>query len=539
MSTPEDVAFDRAYVQAHGLYGFLKLCFHVICPAEVYKDGPHIQQVCNHVEAALLGFVRRLIIEVPPGSLKSVIASVIANAYVWGPLGRPSKKFLYVAYEPDQATKDARRCQALIESEWFQDRWPTTLQGAKQITYYTNDKGGFRRSCSIEGGITGKHPDVTIVDDPTNAKHAIGSAALLKTALTRAVDLWNGVISMRASDPKTNVQIVIMQRLHEADLAGFLQSQKEGMPWTVLRLPMYFEASDPCFTYLDSGAPLGGDWRGTEGEPLCPARWDEAWLQDKKHHLGNEWSAQYQQRPSNVHGQIFQRKWFKYWDADELKQRGANVNTGDGFDELICSWDFTFKGTAGSDFVCGQVWARLGADYFLLERVYKRMNFPQSLQAIQAMCRRWPRIGAKVVEDKANGPAVIASLERKLPGLVPWENSKGKIANANAVSYLHRAGNVWYPPGYEHEKGDESHVECMAKFPFARHDDTVDAETQALAYFESNQNTLFAAIAAAAAEDERAALAATHAAQQAATCRARTPEEYRPALQAQGHAPGQ
>src|SRR3954468_18596218 len=111
-STREDIEFDRAYVKAHGLYGLLKICWPIICPAEVYKDGPHIEQVCLHVEAALLGLVRRLIIEVPPGSLKSVIASVIANAYAWGPLGRPSKKFLYVAYEPDQATKDARRCQA-------------------------------------------------------------------------------------------------------------------------------------------------------------------------------------------------------------------------------------------------------------------------------------------------------------------------------------------------------------------------------------------------------------------------------------------
>lgn len=507
-TSAEDIAFDRAYVKAHGLYGLLKLCWPIICPAEVYKDGPHIEQVCLHVEAALHGLVRRLIIEVPPGSLKSVIASVIANAYAWGPMGMPSKKFLYVAYEPDQATKDARRCQALIESEWFQERWPTTLQGAKQITYYTNNCGGFRRSCSIEGGITGKHPDVTIIDDPTNAKNAIGNAGVLKTALTRAVDLWNGVISMRAADPKTNVQIVIMQRLHDSDLAGYLQDQKTGMPWCVLRLPMYFEADDSCVTYLDPqpgndnaqehGPRLGGDWRQEEGEPLCPARWSEEWLQDKKNALGEAWSAQYQQRPANKLGQIFRRSWFRFWDSDMLLRDGANPYTGEGFDELACSWDLTFKDTLGSDFVCGQVWGRLGPNYYMLDRVYRRLSFPNTLTAIEAQLRRWTAIGPKLIEDKANGPAVISVLERKIAGLIARNPEGSKVTRANAVSFLHRAGNVYYPPEYQGATGDDSHVEQMAKFPLAKHDDSVDAETQVLLYFLENRNTLYDALAALA-----------------------------------------
>lgn len=499
-STQEDIDFDRAYVGKHGLYGFVKLTWSQVCPGEKFADGPHIAQIANHLEAAAHGLIRRLMINVPPGSTKSLLTSVFWPAFTWGPLDMASKKWLFTSFDGELATRDANRSRDLIESTWYQERWPNVnLSGAAQSTYYTNDHGGFRRSVAITGNITGRHPDITVVDDPTNAKNALLNQAVMKTELKKTQAIWKGVIVNRRADPNTNVQVIIMQRLHDADLAGFLQDeakQEGGTEWTVLRLPMHYEADVPCITYLDNGARFGGDWRTREGEPLCPARWSEEATRDLQRAMGNEWSAQYQQRPANAQGQIFKRAWFRYWNADELRRRGANPYTGEGFDNLICSWDFTFKSSMGSDFVCGQVWAKLVADYFMLERVYKRMNFPNSLTAIEAMIRRWPTMGAKVVEDKANGPAIIASLERKVSGLVPWPNSRGKIANANAVSYLHRSGNVWYPPEFEHATGDEAHVECMAKFPLAKHDDSVDAETQALAYLEENRNALFEALAA-------------------------------------------
>lgn len=497
-STREEIDFDRAYVRAHGLYGFEKLAWHIVCPGEKFTEGKHVEQVCLHTEAALLGLIRKLIIEVPPGSTKSVSVAVMANAYSWGPLNRPQQKFLYTAYDPDLATRDAKKTQDLIQSEWFQERWPLELSGTAQVKYYTNVKGGFRRSCGIEGGITGRHPDVVVVDDPTNAKNAIGNAALMKTSLLRVQKVWGGVLGSRGADPKTVVQIIIMQRLHDEDLAGYLQSQaKDGGPkFCVLRLPMAFEAADPCWTKLDDGTPFGGDWRTEDGELLCEARWDLPTLEERKKELGNEYSAQYQQRPASAQGQIFQRIWFRYWSPDLVRAAGADPYTGAGFDLLICSWDFTFKDTFGSDFVCGQVWGKLGPNYLMLERIYRRMNFPNSLTSISSQLRRWPLIGAKLVEDKANGPAIISSLQLTIPGLIPVEPKGSKVARANAVSYLHRSGNVYYPPEFRTDTGDESHVECMAKFPLAKHDDSVDAETQALAYFQESTNQLYEALAA-------------------------------------------
>jgi predicted phage terminase large subunit-like protein len=136
------------------------------------------------------------------------------------------------------------------------------------------------------------------------------------------------------------------------------------------------------------------------------------------------------------------------------------------------------------------VWARKGADFYLVDRVYERLNFPNTLVAFQAQLRRFPQIGPKLIEDKANGPAVISTLERKIPGLVAVTPEGGKIARANAISYLHRAGNVYYPAEFEHDVRDTSHVLNMIGFPHARHDDSVDAETQMLTYWAAQHNAL-------------------------------------------------
>jgi predicted phage terminase large subunit-like protein len=496
----EDIAFDRAYVKRHGLYGFVKLCFAIVAPNTPFVDGPHIRQICIHLEAASLGLLRHLIINVPPGSSKSLTTSVLWPAFVWGPMGQPHKKWLFTSFDSGLATRDADLSRQLIESEWFQKRWPLewSRAGRLAITDFGTSKGGTRRSVGVGGKITGRHPDIIVVDDPIKAAKTQGNAGIKKTDLMAVQTWWGGTMASRGADPKKTVRVVIMQRLHDDDLTGFIlnRAKNGGQEYQHLRLPMRYEPEEPCVTYLDNGMRLGGDWRTREGELLCADRWGDAQVDQLERDLGQEFSAQYQQRPARKGGQIFQKAWFRYWTADMLQGRGANPYTGEGFDNLICSWDFTFKDTLGSDYVCGQVWGKLGPDYFMLERVYQRMNFPNSLTAIETQLRRWPRIGAKVVEDKANGPAILASLERKVSGLVAWPNSKGKIANANSVSYLHRAGNVFYPPEFEHATGDDSHVECMAKFPLARHDDTVDAETQALAYFEENRNRLYEALKA-------------------------------------------
>lgn len=487
-SSPEDIAFDRAYVQAYGLYGFLKLAWPRLRPGIPFVDGPHIRQVCNHLEAASLGLITRLVINVPPGTGKSITAGVCWPAYTWGPMGMPEKKWIFAGYSPALSGRDAREARELIESEWYQERWPVQILD-RADTDYRNAKRGWRFSTSIRGPVTGRHADIQVVDDPIKPIQASGAAAITGHELEFVKSWWGGTMSTRMANPKTCVRVIIMQRLHEEDLAGHCLESGE---YVHLCLPMRFDPEHVCRT------GFGGDWRTHEGELLCPERFGEKEVLGLERDLGVFASAQLDQRPARAGGQIFHEAWLRYWTADMFPV-GVNPLTGEGFDELVSSWDFTFKDTLGSDFVCGQVWARLGADLFMLDRIYERLNLPNSLTAIQAQCRRWPHIGAKLVEDKANGPAVIATLERKIPGLIAREPLGSKVTRANAVSYMHRAGNIYYRPidlAERKAKIPNGHVKAIVGFPLAKFDDTVDSETQALAYFEEQHNTLFAAIEA-------------------------------------------
>lgn len=503
----DDIALDRAYVAKWGLYGLLKVAWGTVCPLETFQDNWHLQEICDCIGAVVggtaegkRGKISRLLVNVPPSSSKSLITSVLLPAYVWGPLQEPFRKFMYATYAREMATRDANKCRDLIRSKWFQDRWHLELDGSKQSVFYTTRDGGWRFSDGMGAGqFTGRHPDYLVVDDPISAQDAKGSASELKTTMLERQQTWDGVLSSRGVDPNNKKQIVICQRLHDEDLVGYLLArakQADGVQYQLLRLPMLYEADAPCLIYNDDGTLFGGDWRSQEGQMLAPVRWNEKAIEQLKFEQGNAWSAQYQQRPASKAGQIFRRAWFRFWNADDLMRENANPYTGDGFDEVICSWDLTFKDTLGSDFVCGQVWARLGPNYYLLDRVYRRLSFPNTLTAIEAQLRRWSCIGAKLIEDKANGPAVISVLVRKVSGLIPVEPQGSKIARANAVSYLHRAGNVYYPPEYSGAVGEDSHTEQLAKFPLAKHDDSVDAETQALLYFTENRNALYDAIAA-------------------------------------------
>lgn len=217
--------------------------------------------------------------------------------------------------------------------------------------------------------------------------------------------------------------------------------------------------------------PLGRE----PGQPLCPELFTKQALESIKTSVGSYWWASlYQQRPSPAEGGIFKRHWWQYYRQAPGK-----------FDEIIQSWDMSFKDKATSDFVVGQVWGRSGADKYLLDQVRGRMDFTATLQAVRSLSAKWPQARAKLVEDKANGPAVIATLKREISGLIPVEPQGSKEARAWAVQPEVEAGNVYIPdPGIASWVHD--FVEECAAFPNGAHDDQVDAMTQALLRFAAN-----------------------------------------------------
>jgi predicted phage terminase large subunit-like protein len=298
------------------------------------------------------------------------------------------------------------------------------------------------------------------------------------------VDWFDIVMSTRVNDPRTAAKVVVMQRCHQQDLSGHLLEQGG---WEHLCLPAEYEGP-PCVTVIGWADP-----RTEHGELLWPERFGRREIDDLKRSLGSYAAAgQLQQRPSPAGGGVFKRHWFRYWQPRGMDLPPVVVRMPDGSQQSIAaievprlvgdqlqSWDCAFKDLETSDYVVGQVWGRVGALYFLGDQVRGRMDFPATLEAVRQLSGKWPKTVAKLIEDKANGSAVIQMLAREIPGILPVNPEGGKVARAAAVSPLIEAGNVYLPhPAYAPWIND--FIEECAAFPNGAHDDQVDAMTQAL-----------------------------------------------------------
>jgi predicted phage terminase large subunit-like protein len=226
--------------------------------------------------------------------------------------------------------------------------------------------------------------------------------------------------------------------------------------------------------------PPGRRFIHEAGQPLNPEREGLTELAAMKRDLGTYgWNGQYQQDPTPPTGAVINIGWWRFWKRKGPTEPGRSIILPSRFDEILQSWDMTFKEKSDTDFVVGQVWGRRGSDKFLLDQIRGRMNFPSTITAIRAMTAKWPRARLKLVEDKANGPAIIDTLRGQIPGLVAVNPMGDKVARAYAVSPDIEAGDVYIPDPSECPwVGD--FLSEWTKFPKGDNDDQVDAGTQAL-----------------------------------------------------------
>jgi predicted phage terminase large subunit-like protein len=209
---------------------------------------------------------------------------------------------------------------------------------------------------------------------------------------------------------------------------------------------------------------------GLEREALHPDRFGIQALRRIRANIGEyEWSALYQQHPTPRGGGVFKAKWIRHW--------GVLPKV---FDRVIQSWDFTFKDAAKSDNVSGQVWMKAGGNFYLLDCDTAKMDFVSQIRAMRRMSSKWPEAVGKVVEDKANGPAIVSVLGSEIPGIIPYTPRGSKTARAYAVSPLFEAGNVYLPPVDAEHPWVREYIDELLAFPNGEHDDRVDATTQAL-----------------------------------------------------------
>ena len=386
----------------------------------------------------------------PPRHGKSQVVSKKFPAWY---LGRnPNNEIIITSYAADLAYDFSRMARNTLR-DWGH-LWDVQLAADSSAVgrWGINEHAGALMAAGVGGPITGRGAHVAIIDDPLKN----WEDALSETIRQKVWDWY--LTTLRTRLAPGGAIVLVMTRWHEDDLAGRLLAEASigGEKWEVISLAAEAEKDDPL-------GRKPGEW-------LWPERYPPAEYEDTKTALGTQkWVALYQQRPSPPEGSIIKRQWWQYYREPPAK-----------FDEIIQSWDCAFKDLSTSDFVVGQVWGRVGAEYYLLDQTRDRMDFPATLQAVRQLTSKWPRARAKLIEDKANGTAVIQVLKKEIPGIIAVEPQGGKEARASAVSPSIEAGNAYLPQNAPWVK---DFVDECAAFPNGAHDDQVDAMSQALMRF--------------------------------------------------------
>jgi predicted phage terminase large subunit-like protein len=324
-----------------------------------------------------------------------------------------------------------------------------------RIGEFSNHNGdGAYVGVGVGSGLTGRPVDIGIIDDPVKNE----KEALSPTVKEGHWNWYQSVFTTRLSE--NSGQIIMATSWAEDDLPGKVQAQFAGDPrLTVLKFPAINEPGEVGF---NDRLPRGA---------LAPELKSMAFLLEVKSLFSDYWwAAMYQQNPRPLGGNVFKEDGIRYYFPKDLPEK---------FDKVIASWDCTFKDTDGTDYVVGQVWGKKGANSYLLAQKRARMSFTRTVNEVKSLRDEWPQIREILIEDKANGPAVIDTLKATVHGIIPIEPDGSKLARAHAVTSYWEAGNVWVPhPDIAPWVKDL--INELTTFPAAANDDQVDATSQAL-----------------------------------------------------------
>lgn len=450
-----DLEAERARAVA-SLRWFVEAAWPQVEP-RAFVPSRHVDALCEFLQDYFdQGRGADAVVNVPPRTGKSLICSVLFPAWVWAARD-PGYRWICTSYADWVVQRDARRCRNLVNSEWWRERWPAIsipFQNTHAAADWSLSTGGWRISVTLSGQITGRHSDGIVIDDPIKPD----DARLERAALADVQRVIDETLPLRLLRPAQAIRLLTMQRLHQRDPAGVLLSRPKTRR---LVLPMHFapERADPR------------DWRLVAGELLAPAYLsaeDVAADEERLTEYGR--AGQLEQLPAPEGGSVVKVEWLEHrWQAMPRTDRGTWVQ----------SWDCAFKGTDSTSFVVGQVWcATQSGHYDLVHQVRGRWGFVETLEQVLRLAAEYPQAQEVLVEEKANGAAVIDALRASLgASLVPVEPKGGKEARLHAVSNLFRAGQVRLPPA---QPWVEAYVDELKTFPASANDDQVDATSQAL-----------------------------------------------------------
>ena len=444
-------------------YLFFQAAFAIVSPGATFIPNWHLEVIANALMELATGKTQRLIINVPPRSGKSIMASVALPAFILGQ--NPKASIVCASYSQDLAAKLARDTRQLIESATYRRLFPNTILDKRRTAesdFMTTARGG-RLATSIGGTLTGRGGEFVIIDDPIKPNEAHS-----QRALETVIEWATSTLASRLNDKKSGGICLVMQRVHVDDLAGFFLQQGG---WKLVSLPA-IATKDEVFT-LDKYR-----WHVRhKGSLLHPEREPLEVIQRMQIELGSaNFAAQYQQDPAPPGGIIINPTWFRQYEPAKLGRRNGDL--------IIQSWDTANTPDQLSDYSVCTTWLVRDENHFLLSVYRAQLDFPTLRRAVIDQAHAYP--GARVViEDKASGTSLIQDLQNGSGvNAIAFKPEGDKVMRAWACTAQIEAGRVLIPISAPWL--DEFLLE-VRQFPRGRKDDQVDSMTQFLGYMEERR----------------------------------------------------
>lgn len=483
-----EVESDRELLSSSregSLPDFIRAAWPQLKPMERYQDNWHIHAVCERLEAVTRGEIKRLQVWIPPGTMKTGIVSVYWPAWEW--TANPWVRYWSASYEIRLAGRIASMSRDLMTGKWYQERWGDHVNFIREgENYFGNDMGGTRLATAPRSTGSGEHGHRILIDDPINAKEA---DAISKVTLEEVNNWYDGTVSSRGIGSDF-AKVIIMQRLHENDLAAHAYEQEE---WEILCLPERYEPKHPFVWPLDP--------RTEEGELLWPTyRTEEQSNALAKQLTTFRAAGQLQQRPASREGDLLKQAWWRFYDPRwREKELWTNLPK---FTMMVITVDTPQKDKETNDNIAIQCWGVRGADRYLVDLRLGKMNYGSAKRAVKEMARwarkTWPHCRHFVlIENAAYGVELIIDLKREITGVTKVDRGADgdKIMRAEAASDALESGNCflpgygppWQPIYDEHTTPSDivGFIHNCSVFPNASHDDDVDAWSQVMNWLRS------------------------------------------------------
>jgi predicted phage terminase large subunit-like protein len=440
---------------------FVMKVFETVSPGDEFLPNWHIDAMVHAAELVIAGQINRLITTVAPRHLKSIIFSVALPAYL---LGRdPTMRIICVSYSSELAIKHAIDFRAVMASAWYRRAFPKTMVSREKDTQFETmtTARGYRYATSLGGTLTGRGADLIILDDPQKPEEALSEAHR-----NNAGQWFDTTLLSRLDSKSKGAVVIVMQRLHEDDLAGRLFG-KGG--WEHLKIAAIAEK--------DESVVVGPRrlHKRMAGAVIDPRRESLEDLERLKQSMGELFfSAQYQQEPIPLAGNLIKAEWFKDYDT---------APTPSGNDLLVISIDTAMKGAPSADYSVATVWLARGEKAYLLDLWRERVDYPELRRAVHRLKEKYPT-AVVLIEDKGSGTSLIQDLRSENKAPIPINPEGDKVTRLAAVSVQFESGAIWFPKGAPWLSTLKAE---LLGFPNVRYDDQVDSISQALSWLKQHR----------------------------------------------------